>query len=278
MKEIGARLGAEHWALIDLTLKQFDLPVQEIWNGSSETYVLRMVEQASDSTLIELARHLGFDPEISARSTIEPTFWRKGMFRLFISHISSHKRWAADLQEAILRFGISGFVAHNDIEPTLEWQTQIETALATCDALVALLHSGFHQSNWTDQEIGFAMGRAIPVFSIRIGETPYGFIGRFQAFNGSNDEPREVAEELFKAYRNDKRTKNRMMEALITLFEESQSFAEAKARIGFLEELIECEPSFAKRIELAVDSNMQIRDAWGVPERAKSLAKKWSSK
>ena len=31
---------------------------------------------------------------------------------------------------------------------------QIETVLATCDALVALLHDKFHASKWTDQEIG----------------------------------------------------------------------------------------------------------------------------
>lgn len=182
MKEIGKRLGAESWALIDLTLTQFGLPVANEWDGTGESYVLRMVERASDEALIELAQHLGYEFEISVRPIVEPAFWRKGMFRLFISHLATQRKVAAQLQEHLLRYGISGFVAHNDIEPTLEWQTQIETALATCDALVAMLHSGFHKSDWTDQEIGFAMGRGVPVSSIHFGETPYGFIGRFQAF------------------------------------------------------------------------------------------------
>lgn len=277
VKEIGQRLGPETWALIDVTLKQFNLPTSDQWNGGSEAYVFRMIESAANETLIELAQYLGYSLEISAQSSIEPAFWRKGMFRLFLSHLSAHKKWAAQLQEELLRFGISAFVAHNDIEATLEWQGQIEIALATCDALVALLHSDFHKSDWTDQEIGFAMGGGVPAFSVRFGETPYGFIGRFQAFNGNNIEPWELAKELSDAYRKNKQTKRRMAEVLVSLFEQSGSFAEAKARVGYLEELGVWEPSFIRRIEEAVDSNMQIRESWGVPDRVKSLAKKWSA-
>ena len=32
------------------------------------------------------------------------------------------------LQDALLQFGVSAFVAHSDIEPTLEWQDEIEPA------------------------------------------------------------------------------------------------------------------------------------------------------
>jgi nucleoside 2-deoxyribosyltransferase len=277
MKEIGQRLAPESWALIDLTLKQFDLPQVDSWSGSTQSYVLRMIENAPDETVIELAQHLGFDPGVSQESHIEPAFWRKGMFRLFISHLAIHRKWAADLQEALLQYGISGFVAHNDIEPTSEWQNQIEMALSTCDALVALLHNKFHESKWTDQEIGFAMGRAVPVCSVRFDEAPYGFIGRFQAFNGNNNEPWELAEEIFEAYRKNKQTKRKMSGVLVSLFEESGSFAEAKSRITYLEELDIWEQSFTTRIQAAVENNMQIRESWGVPARVKSLVKKWSS-
>jgi hypothetical protein len=165
MREIAQRLGAEQWAIIDLTLKQFDLPWTNEWNGTgrSNEYVIDMIAGAPDQTLIELAKHLGYTLEVLAPSHVEPAFWRKGMFRLFISHLAVHKKWASELQEALLQFGICGFVAHSDIEPTTEWQDQIETALSTCDALVALLHDKFHESKWTDQEVEFAMGRGVPV-------------------------------------------------------------------------------------------------------------------
>lgn len=185
---------------------------------------------------------------------------------------------AAKLQEALWEFGISSFVAHNDIEPTTEWENQIELALSTCDALVALLHDGFHESKWTDQEIGFAMGRGVPVCSVRFGEMPYGFIERFQAFDGNPKGTEELALEIFDAYRKNKQTQRRMNGILVGLFENSNSFAEAKTRIGYLEGLSVWEPSFAGRILAAIDNNNQIRGSWGVPDRVKQLAIKWSKR
>jgi len=277
IREIAQRLGAEHWPLIDLTLNQFALPWTNEWSGPSDAYVMAMIEKSPNQTLLELAQHLDFSLDLSASSHIEPAFWRKGMFRLFISHLAVHKKWAGELQEALLHYGISGFVAHNDIEPTTEWQNQIETALSTCDALVALLHDKFHESKWTDQEIGFAMGRAVPVFSVRLGEAPYGFIGRFQAFNGNASAPSELACELFESYRKNKQTKRKMSEILVGLFEQSGTFAEAKERIGYLEPMEDWEPSFATRIRAAAESNSQIARAFGVPARAEKLAVKWST-
>lgn len=276
MKETAQRLRNESWALIDLTLKQFGLPVDNSYNGDNSTYILQMINQASDEVLIELAQHLGFVLESPTASYIEPAFWRKGMFRLFISHLAVHRKWAGEFQTALLPYGISGFVAHNDIEPTTEWQNQIETALSTCDALVALLHEKFHESKWTDQEVGFAMGRGVPVYSVHFGEAPYGFIGRFQAFNGNKVSPTELAHQVFKAYYKNKQTKKAMGEVLVRLFEQSGSFLEAKARIAYLEDLDFWDPSFAKRILSAAESNGQINGSWGVPARVEKLAKKWS--
>lgn len=276
MKEIAARLGSEEWPLIDVTLKQFSLPWTDEWRGTKDAYVLRMVEEATDEQLVDLAQHVGFQFEDVTAPRVEPPFWRKGMFRVFVSHLATKCVFAAELQEALLDFGLSCFIAHNDIEPTQEWQTQIETALATCDALVALLHENFHASHWTDQEIGFAMGRGVPVYSVRFGQDPYGFIGRFQAFNANNTNAETLARELFDAYRKSKQTQRRMSEILVALFEQSGSFAEAKARIGYLEDLELWEPSFATRIRSAAKSNRQVSGSWGVPDRVSALAKKWA--
>lgn len=275
LKEISHRLQVEDWPLIDITLSQFGLPTREVWNGDKSTYVLEMAKGAQDPVLTELAQHVGFIVEEAAKPGIDPPFWRKRMFRLFVSHLAVERAFAAQLQEALLQYGISGFVAHNDIEPTLEWQTQIETALATCDSLAALLHPDFHKSNWTDQEIGFAMGRGLPVFAVRFGQDPYGFIGRFQGFNGGGKNAEIIAKELFDAYRKNKQTQKRMGEVLVSLFEESGSFAMAKTRIGYLEQLETWDSSFIPRIEAALDSNSQIEGSWGVSERVHQLAKKW---
>jgi hypothetical protein len=70
-----------------------------------------------------------------------------------------------------------------------------------------------------------------------------------------------------------------MSEILIGLFAESDSFADAKEWIGYLEELgpENWEPSFARRIRSAAKVNSQIRGAWGVPDRVEALVKKWGS-
>lgn len=276
--EIISRLHIEEWHLIDLTLSQFGLPTTDGWQGGNKnSYVMEMVKSAKDNILIELAQHVGYLFEEVPKPGIDPPFWRKRMFRLFISHLSSEKALAAQLQEALLTYGISGFVAHNDIEPTLEWQTQIETALATADSLVALLHPAFHASSWTDQEIGFAMGRRLPVFAVRFGQDPYGFIGRFQGFVGGGKTPAALASELFDAYRKNKQSQKRMGEVLLNLFEDSSSFIAAKANIGYLEHLEVWDSSFVPRLEAAAEANSQISGSWGVLERVQALAKKWAS-
>jgi hypothetical protein len=275
LKEISERLGNENFTLIDVTLEQFSLPTSNSWSGTADAYVLRMSQDASDQTLIDLAQHVGYQFDEATPLRVDPPFWRKGMFRLFVSHLATYRAFAGELQEALLAFGISSFVAHNDIEPTLEWQAQIETALATCDGLVALLHDKFHASNWTDQEIGFAMGRGVPAFAVRLGETPYGFIGRFQAFNGNGKTAQVLARELFDAYRKNKQTQRRMAEVLIGLFEQSGSYAEAKVRVGYLEELEVWEPSFSSRILSAAQTNSQVSDSFGVSRRVEKLIQKW---
>jgi hypothetical protein len=275
MREITTRLSTEDYPLIDVTLRQFSLPVSDDWNGSKDSYVLRMIESADDDSLVELGQHVGFNAEVPMRG-IDPPFWRKGMFRLFLSHLSAQKAFAARLQEASLEFGISCFVAHNDIEPAQEWQTQIETALATCDAVVALLHPDFHKSNWTDQELGFGMGRGVPVVAIRLGEDPYGFIGRFQAFSGHGKNAPAIAKEVFDAFRKGKQTQKPMADVLVGLFEESGSFAAAKERIGYLEELTIWDASYVSRIRAAIKNNSQVSGSWGVPDRVRALAKLWA--
>ena len=97
---------------------------------------------------------------------------------------------------ALRKFGISSFIAHKDIEPTQDWQHEIEAALATCDAVLALLHPGFHCSNWTNQEIGYATGRRSLIVPVALGTTPYGFIARSQAITGVADNPERLAQRL----------------------------------------------------------------------------------
>lgn len=270
IKEIAGRLSGEEWPLIDVTLRQFGLPSSDDWRGTKDAYVFKMTENGADEVLTSLAGHLGFVLE-QQHDRIEPAFWRKGYFRLFVSHLAEFREEAASLQEQLTSFGVTAFVAHNDIAPTAEWQNEIEAALATADCLVALLRPGFHASMWTDQEVGYAMGRSLPVFSVRLGENPYGFIGRFQAFQGNGKTSAQLAGEIFEVLVRHKQTRRRVAEALLLRVEQSDSFAQAKANVGWLEKATYWHSSFNDRLQIAAKSNGQIQGSWGTPDRIKQL-------
>ncbi|MCH8204630.1 MAG: toll/interleukin-1 receptor domain-containing protein, partial [Candidatus Hydrogenedentes bacterium] len=110
--------------------------------------------------------------------------WGDGHVRVFLSHKATCKENASKLKQALARYGISCFVAHEDIEPTEEWQREIERALFSMDALVALLTEDYHNSNWTDQEVGVAIGRNVLLIAVRLGSDPYGLMGKGQGLGG----------------------------------------------------------------------------------------------
>ncbi len=271
IKEIARRLAPEEWSEIDLTLKQFDLPWVEQWSGDKIGYIIQMVEDASDDVLIELAAHLGFGESFNQQQ--KPSFWIPNRFRMFISHISAKKDHAAQLQFELERFAISGFVAHADITPTKEWQNEIELALNTMDAIVALLHEGFKESNWTDQEIGVAIGRGVLVIPIKFDLDPYGFIGKFQAIQGAGKELSAIAEKMFTILIQDPKSSLRMTESVIDLFAESGSYAEAKSNVELLAECPKLTKEMKNKVAEAANLNSQIRDAYGVPEKVSKLVK-----
>ena len=109
--------------------------------------------------------------------------WGATGYRVFLSHKAGVKVETARVKEGLCAFGISSFVAHEDIHPTKAWQDEIENALNSMDAFVALLTEDFHNSLWTDQEVVFALGRGVPIIAVKLGKDPYGFIGKFQALS-----------------------------------------------------------------------------------------------
>jgi hypothetical protein len=65
------------------------------------------------------------------------------------------------------------------------------------DALAALLTLGFSASLWTDQEVGFAYARRVPIIPVRLGIDPHGFMSRFQALSTDWDDcPLSIAKLL----------------------------------------------------------------------------------
>lgn len=107
--------------------------------------------------------------------------WQEEGLRVFISHRSSVKAETYRLKQRLSELGVTCFVAHEDIEPTKEWETTILQALASMDAFLAIVTQDYHSSVWTDQEVGYATASGVPVVSASIDSDPRGFIARYQA-------------------------------------------------------------------------------------------------
>ncbi len=64
--------------------------------------------------------------------------------------------------------------------------------------------AGFCQSNWTQQEIGFAVARKVKLLSLNMGEVPTGFIAREQAIPRRARSAEEIAIEIRAILEDDK--------------------------------------------------------------------------
>ena len=59
-------------------------------------------------------------------------------------------------------------------------------------------HPGFPKSRWTDQEVGWALGRDVHVLPVRRGIDPYGFLGEVQGIQGIGKTVGQVAEGTYR--------------------------------------------------------------------------------
>jgi hypothetical protein len=268
------------------------------WNGGTtyHTLVLELpvvayaaIERRAEEIEQDLGRRLGralrnTEPNVLSSVTITPTFtepgstlaasdaegarlWGTGRLRLFLSHVSAHKLAVAALKNELRIVGVSAFVAHEDIEPTLEWQSEIELALRTMDAMAALLTPEFHDSLWTDQEVGVAVGRGVLVIPIRVPNNPYGFIAKHQGLRGDLGQPATLAKRITEILLERPRTATLMRSGLLTALEDAPNFATAKVLSLRVELLAPFNPVETARIEAAIGSNGQVEGAFGVPER-----------
>lgn len=204
------------YADIDLLLDAFGIARPTNVNSNSKwVYSKAALGTVSEAVLLQVAAELDIvqnGERIVDQSA--PKNWEETkLFRLFISHLSKDKDKAVRLKECLKPYGILGFVAHEDILPTLEWQHEIERALRTMDAFIAVHTDGFSQSNWTQQEIGFAVCRGVKIISFRMGEDPTGFITRQQALSRQNRTAVEIAKEINTLLSEDGRTSGRLAEA-----------------------------------------------------------------
>lgn len=190
--------------------------------------------------------------------------WPKGCFRLFLSHVSSHKIAVSKLKVELALRGVTAFVAHEDIEPSLQWRDQIELGLRSMHALAALITPDFHASCWTDQEIGWALGRGVLVVPVRLGVDPYGFAGKFQGVPGSLEKPVELADAIVIALLANPQTHGEMRRSLVSAFAHAESFLMAMALRTLLVKIKDFTEEEITAMRTACVENDQVANAYHV--------------
>ncbi len=99
----------------------------------------------------------------------------------FISHHHDDVAIANELASMLRVFGMQGFLAHRDLLSGAEWREELKLRLGEAKLMVAVLSPNYIVSDWTDQEVGYAVARGIPILPVSAGAVPYGFIGHIQA-------------------------------------------------------------------------------------------------
>jgi hypothetical protein len=191
--------------------------------------------------------------------------WSADHLRLFVSHVSTTKVAANNLKKELAWYGVSAFVAHEDIEPTAIWQREIERALASMHCMLAVATPGFRSSHWCQQEVGWALGRGVPIIGLRAGEDPPGFIAASQALSADPTRHAETAKGVVKLLVKDGRTASLTRETLVARIEETASWEWLRELIDCLVGVGEVTPDQLDRLKRASVENEHLRTNRSLP-------------
>lgn len=110
----------------------------------------------------------------------------------FVSHHHLDLPIAQAVVSDLSTLGFAGFIAHRDLTEGSNWVEEIKRNLREAAVLIAILTLNFVRSDWADHEVGFGVGRDVPILPIDAGATPYGFMRDVQALRWG-DEATEAA-------------------------------------------------------------------------------------
>lgn len=209
------------------------------------------------------------DPEyqgatpFAARPVVDPdqvSIWKAGLARVFMSHRDRVKVEVREIADALESYGVSCFVAHETIPDDEDWQKVILDGLETMELMVAVTTDDFSQSAYCMQEVGYALGRNIPVISLKVEKyDPSGFIAHKQATKSSFDTPIDAAKKLALLISKRLQQTDRFQEVLINSFCDSTDFVEAKNRFLRMKSNVDSlSNEQTKQIAAAYASNDQL--------------------
>ncbi|MBU4467672.1 MAG: toll/interleukin-1 receptor domain-containing protein [Candidatus Omnitrophica bacterium] len=200
---------------------KINLPLSSYTLGPALKVMVSQVQMAIEELKLD------FEETQNGFSGIDTTgIWQDGKIRVFISHKDEKKIEAKKLAAILDSFGVSSFVAHDSIQPMLTWKNEIYKALQTMEAFVCFITDDYYGSVWTNQEIGFALAKGIPIILYsHDGTDPEGFKSDIQAIKGDMNKVKLYIKRIFSS--NPLIKKNILENFLIA---KDGSFANAKSQ------------------------------------------------
>jgi len=196
--------------------------------------------------------------------------------RLFLSCSHEDKKMAGVLKEAFNHYGIEAFLAHEDIQVGQEWRNTILNNLKLCDVFIAMISKNFTDSDWTDQEVGFAICQEKTIIPISMdGQKPYGFLEAIP--NLTEFGHRESVFEIIRIIASKTELKENLKDSLIRSLNNVGTFENAEKHLKILNSL---QPFSKEQINEIINQsiqNNQIYRASGCRIILKELIERYKS-
>ena len=129
------------------------------------------------------------------------TYSVKGI-KIFLSYSIKDKHKVGELKDDLERVGFGFFLAHEDINPSYEWQEEIYKNILDCDIFIPYITKYFKESDWTDQECGIAYKQSKLIIPLQVEITPYGFLNKIQALKFNPEKISSETDEIVRVILN----------------------------------------------------------------------------
>ena len=204
-----------------------------------------------EQTLVDWADYLDIDAQPQPGWPIDGP-------RIFVSHSAAARGTFEELEAAFATLGANFFLAHDDIEGGEEWRAALLRALSSMDALVTIHSAGFAQSAWTNQEVGYALARDVPIVPILNGDVPAGFLSQIQGFRWQAGQEAQLARTIFARLNLNEALQPKLGEGLANMLKRSGSYGESDRIVDALSMCQRFSERALRAINLACSFNDQV--------------------
>ncbi len=163
---------------------------------------------------------------------------KKNKILVFLSYSNKDKKIAADIKQGLERFGLSVFMAHDDIDWSEDWRDTVYKNLQECHVFIALLTENFRQSVMANQEAGFAIAEDKIMASLiaddAIDIRDFGFLEEKQAKRFSAEKANEIYIAILDKINKDDELRDTMQKSLVVVYRKETS----PEGVGFIYDLL----------------------------------------